>query len=428
MLNIPVYLLEGIPGHRAVQCPNPLPDKPKTPPIMEQTPRPTTSPPPHLAGDGLGAEAVNPFHVTYSPGLAAWMAENDLSIAFTTYTAGKLVLAGPGRGGTIAVSERNFGQAMALRTTDSGLYLSTKYQVWRFENGLDAGRLHDGWDRLYMPRRCEITGNVDVHDIHIDRDGRLLVAVTAYNCLAQLDGRASFSPLWRPPFIDAMVNEDRCHLNGFCLEDGRPAYATVIAPTNTAGAWRDRRADGGQVIDLRDDSTLADGLAMPHTPRLYRDRLYLLEAGSGWFGTIDRKAGRFERIAWCPGFLRGLAFFADYAVVGLSKPRNKVFAGLPLDGELENRGQEPECALYVLRLSDGALCHKLTITGSVEEIYDTAFLPGTQQPLLVGLEGEEIGKYVAIGPDNSVRPRDTDEIYLRPAEAHLGDDTIASLL
>ena len=177
----------------------------------------------------------------------------------------------------------------------------------------------------------------------------------------------------------------------------------MIGASNTAAGWREMRADGGLVIDMRSDEVVGGGLAMPHTPRLYGGELYVLEAGSGWFGRIDRKKGKFERLSWFPGFLRGLSFHGDYAVIGLSKPRNKIFAGLPLDEELNKRKREPECAVYVVRLSDGAVCHSLTITGSVEEIYDTAVLAGTRQPLLVGLEGEEIGKYVAVGPDRSDR-------------------------
>ncbi len=358
---------------------------------------------PILAGDGVGVEDDNPFHVTYSGDLGAWMAHHNVSLAFTTYTAGKVVLIGPGLAGNIAVSERNFGHAMALRVTETGLYLSTEHQVWRFENGLEPGCHLDGWDRIYMPRRCDVTGAVDVHDIHIDRDGRLLVAVTLYNCLAELDGKGSFSPVWRPSFISEIANEDRCHFNGFCLEDGEAAYATVIGASNTAAGWRKMRADGGMVIDMRSDEIIVGGLAMPHTPRIYRGALYVLEAGSGWFGKVDRTTGTFQQLAWFPGFLRGLSFHGGYAVIGLSKPRNKIFTGLPLDEELNKREREPECAVYVVRLSDGAVCHTLTITGSVEEIYDTAVLAETRQPLLVGLEGDEIGKYVAVGPDRSGR-------------------------
>ncbi|EHS52559.1 Conserved hypothetical protein CHP03032 [Rhizobium sp. PDO1-076] len=357
------------------------------------------APKPHIAGDGVGKADSNPFHVTYSQGLVAWMRGHNLSLGFSTYAAGKVVLIGPGLCNNVAVSERNFGQAMALCVTETGLYLSTKQQVWLFENGLDAGCQLNGWDKLYMPRRSHVTGAVDIHDIHVDRDGRLLVAVTLYNCLATLDGLGSFSPVWRPDFIDRIVNEDRCHFNGFCMEDGVPAYASVVGASNTAHGWRQLRADGGMIIDIRNDHIVAQGLSMPHTPRIYRGELYLLEAGSGWFGRVDRRTGTFERHTWLPGFLRGLSFFGDYAVIGLSKPRNKVFAGLPLDSELERRGKQPECALYVVQLSSGKVLHKLAITGSLEEIYDTAILTGTSQPMLFGIESEDISKYIAIGPD-----------------------------
>ncbi len=99
---------------------------------------------PIIAGDGVGAPQQNPFHATFSSDFAAWMTAYDLSLGFTTYTAGKVVLLGPGRSGSIAVSERNFGQAMALRATENGFYLFTRYQVWRFENGLDVGASFDG--------------------------------------------------------------------------------------------------------------------------------------------------------------------------------------------------------------------------------------------------------------------------------------------
>jgi hypothetical protein len=47
------------------------------------------------------------------------------------------------------------------------------------------------------------------------------------------------------------------------------------------------------------------------------------------------------------------------------------------------------------------ICHRLAITGSVEEIYDTAVLAGCRQPMLIGTEGPEISKYIAVGPDRS---------------------------
>jgi hypothetical protein len=50
--------------------------------------------------------------------------------------------------------------------------------------------------------------------------------------------------------------------------------------------------------------------------------------------------GKFEPLTFCPGYLRGLAFCGDYAVVGLSQPRqDKTFGGLALDGDLALDGE-----------------------------------------------------------------------------------------
>jgi uncharacterized protein (TIGR03032 family) len=358
---------------------------------------------PMVVGDDVHKEPVAPFHLTFTPGFQAWLDRHDTGLAFSTYAAGKVVMVGRGQGGGYAVSERTFDMAMAMATTDDGFMLAMRHQVWRFANSLMPGQIYEGWDRLYLPRECHVTGAVDVHDLAIDRKGRLLAVVTGYNCVASLDMQGSFNPVWRPAFIDGIFGEDRCHLNGFCLEGGIPAYVTVIAPTNARGGWRDHRADGGQIIDMRSGKTVIGGLAMPHSPRLYRDKLWVLEAGTGWFGHVDRATGAFQKVTWCPGFVRGLRFVGDYALIGLSKPRNKVFEGLPLDGELRTRGREPVCGIYVVNIGTGEIEHRIDITGSVEELYDVTFMPGARAPLLVGLQGDEAKKFVFLGPDTSAK-------------------------
>jgi hypothetical protein len=40
----------------------------------------------------------------------------------------------------------------------------------------------------------------------------------------------------------------------------------------------------------------------------------------------------------------------------------------------------------------------------VEEIYDVALLPRVRQPLLVGLQGKEVGQLVRIGPEVALNP------------------------
>src|SRR6202047_2348499 len=146
--------------------------------------------------------------VTGSPHLSAWLAEQQVSLAFTTYQTGKLFLLGRHPDGRLAVFERTFNRAMGLWADGQTLWLSTLYQLWRFENVLGPGQLHDGHDRLYVPRVGYTTGDLDIHDVAVEASGRLVFVNTRFGCLATLSERDSFKPLWRPPFLTKLAAED----------------------------------------------------------------------------------------------------------------------------------------------------------------------------------------------------------------------------
>lgn len=344
---------------------------------------------------------INPFHLHLTSEFRLWLAAEGISLALTTYEGAKLVLIGPGLQGGTTVTERNFERCMALTVeSDRSIWVSTHHHIWRLENGLQPNRQLDGWDRIYLPRAAHVTGGVDVHDLSCDAAGNLFGVVTLYNCVARIGGGyGSFSPFWRPPFISSIIAEDRCHLNGFCMEDDLPAYASLVGVSDQENGWRAHRNDGGVLIDMRTDRIIAQGLSMPHTPRLHQGRLWFLEAGRGWLCRVDPVTGNVERLLWRPGFLRGLRFYGRYAFVCSSKPRDDTFKGLHLDKELEQRGESARCALDIIDIEDMRVVHSIEITGSVRELYDIAVLPGCRQPLLYGIEGEDIRKIVVLGED-----------------------------
>ena len=335
--------------------------------------------------------------ISTSRQFAAWLAEQQLSLALTTYQIGKLFLIGRKPDGELSIFERSFNRCMGLCTTANGLYLSSLYQVWRFENVFTAGEQQDGYDRLYVPQVGYTTGDLDIHDLAVDGDGRLVFVNTLFGCLATLSETHSFKPLWRPRFVSRLAAEDRCHLNGLAIRDGRPAYVTAVSQSDVVDGWRDHRADGGVVIDVASDEIIAGGLSMPHSPRWYRDRLWLLNSGSGEFGYVDRAAGRFVPVTFCAGYLRGLAFHGDFALVGLSKPRhNRTFSGLPLDDRLQAHGAEARCAVQVIDLRSGDIVHWLRFEGIVDELYDVVTLPGVRRPMALGFKTDEIRRVLSI--------------------------------
>jgi len=167
--------------------------------------------------------------------------------------------------------------------------------------------------------------------------------------------------------------------------------------------WRDRRRDGGCLLEVPSGRVMASGLSMPHSPRLYRGRVWLLNSGAGMVGSVDPAGGSFEPLTFCPGYLRGLAFCGDHAVVGLSQPRqDKTFGGLALEGELARRGAEARCGLLVIDLRSGDVAHWLRIEGMVRELYDVAVLPGVVRPMALGFKTEEIQRTIAMDDEESL--------------------------
>ena len=199
---------------------------------------------------------------------------------------------------------------------------------------------------MYVPRTLHITGQLDAHDVGVTSDGDPIFVNTRFNCLATVDARHSFREIWRPSFITELVDEDRCHLNGLAMQNGKPAYVTAVSRSNTIDGWRDRRMDGGIVIDVASGEIVCEGLSMPHSPRIHNGELWVLNAGTGEFGVVEglrdgKGKGTFVPRIFCPGFLRGLDFIGNFAFAGLSKPRYARFEGLALDQRLKDTDSEP---------------------------------------------------------------------------------------
>ncbi|NIA69655.1 TIGR03032 family protein [Pelagibius litoralis] len=202
-----------------------------------------------------------------------------------------------------------------------------------------------------------------------------------------------------------MAAEDRCHLNGLAMQEGRARYVTAVSQSDVADGWRDRRGDGGCVIDVASGEIVVAGLSMPHSPRLHNGRLWLLDSGTGYFGYVDPEKGNFERVAFCPGYLRGLSFIGNFAVVGLSRPRgNRTFSGLALDDNLAKADSDARCGLMVIDLKSGDIVHWLRIDGVVEELYDVVILPGAVRPMALGFKTDEIRRVLNVGEPGALVP------------------------
>lgn len=340
------------------------------------------------------------FALTSSRHFSEWLGSTGAALAFSTYQAGKLFFIGVKPDAKLSIFERSFARCMGLGVSADArsLLVATEFQIHRLDNVLEPGSADaQGYDGCFAPHQSWITGDLDVHDIGFGADGLPVFVNTLFNCVATVSPGFSFRPVWQPPFISRLAAEDRCHLNGMALDGGVPRFVTAVSRSDAADGWRDRRSDGGIVIDVASGKVVCTGLSMPHSPRLYQGQLWLLDSGNGQFGSVDLASGRFEPLAFVPGFARGLSFIGNNAVIGLSLPRdNRTFSGLALDAELAARDTEARCGLAVIDLTNGDMVHWVRIEGVVRELYDVAVLPGTRCPSAIGFKGNEIKRVIAI--------------------------------
>jgi uncharacterized protein (TIGR03032 family) len=335
--------------------------------------------------------------ITASRLFVSWLAGQNASVAFTTYQAGKLFFVGLNAQGELAIFNRNLARVMGIAVHEQSLWVATLWQLWRFENALKPGEMHGAFDRYYVPQLAYTTGDIDVHDVSVTTNGDPIFVSTLFSCLAKPDPKYSFDPIWKPSFVSKYVAEDRCHLNGLAMRDGAAAYVSCVGRSDVNDGWREHRRAGGLIIDISNNDIVCGGLSMPHSPRWHQGQLYLLNAGSGELGYVDFQSGKFIPIVFCPGFLRGLSFVGDFAVVGISKQRqNRTFSDLVLDQQLADRGVSARCAVQVIDLKRGEVAHELRLDGVIEELFDTAIIPNARSCGAVGFMSDEIVRTLSL--------------------------------
>lgn len=318
----------------------------------------------------------------YTHSLPPLLDQLGVSLLVSTYQAGKVVAVGVADGELI-LSYHNFERAMGLAVRPDGIAVAARAQIWHLRGAPDhAPRIEPAGrhDACFLTRTSHFTGEIQAHELAWAGDDLWLVN-TAFGCLCTFDNKHSFVPRWRPPFLTALTPDDRCHLNGLAVQDGAPRYATAFAETDTPRGWRETKATSGCLIEVPGGRTVSRGFAMPHSPRVHRGRVWMLDSGTGRLVRVDPASGRAETVAELPGFTRGLALHGRFAFVGLSKIREtSTFGGLPIAA----RRPELKCGVGAVDLDTGRLVGHLEFVTGVEEIFDVQVLPGVRCPAVSG--------------------------------------------
>lgn len=340
------------------------------------------------------------FDIAASNHFASWLAGQSVSLAFATGRTSKVFLIGFGDDDTpLSITERNVDRCHGLVAEERGLYAAADWQIWRFHNALGPGQSVDGFDAVYAPKASHVTGEIGCRDLAVDADRRLIFISSLFNCLGYLSRDHSFRPVWKPDFVSKYIAEDRCHLTGLALSEGYPHYVTATAVADSKGAWRDGRADGGVVIDVRNGDIVASGLSLPRAPRMHGKTLWLQEAGTGYLGRVDLHTGEFERVTFCPGYLRGMDIVGNFAVACVSTAYEE--DGLDLIGNLRDREMQARCGIVVIDLSSGNIVHWLRLEGVIDELHAVAVLRGIRRPRMIGFKSDEISRTISLPPDTA---------------------------
>ena len=321
-------------------------------------------------------------------------------LILSTYQAGKLVILRPD-GNTINTHFRQFSRPMGMAADQQRLMLGANLDIVEFRNMPEvAKRLHDPprHDAVYMMRRVHLTGHIDIHEMAWDADGHIWFVNTLFSCVCTLDTKSSFVPRWRPKFVSHYAPEDRCHLNGLAMRNGIPRYVTALGETNTHEGWRANKRDGGVIIDITTNKVITRGLSMPHSPRWYDNRLWVLESGRGALCTVDPKTGARTDVARVPGFCRGLDFIGPIAFIGLSQLRGTTpFTDIPITDDNSDRLS----GVWAVHLQTGKTIAFLKFTGGVQEIFAVQAVRGVLFPEIIQ-EGELLTNSYAL-PDKALK-------------------------
>ena len=325
-------------------------------------------------------QPLPPFSCIYSPNVPELLTQLGCTLAISTYQAGKVIFISPKDEEYLVQLPRTFNKAMGITLHGRKMAIATKDEVVVLANSPELATHYpknpNTYDGLFMPRATYYTGQIDIHDLDYGSDNSLYAVNTSFSCLIKIDDDYNFRPIWKPPFITSLASEDRCHLNGMAMKDGKPKYVSAFNQGDTFQSWRKVVTTDGIIMDVTTNEVVASNLAMPHSPRLFGDELYLLLSATGELIRLDVNTGKYDVVNQVDGFVRGLARCGDYVFVGLSRLRknSSTFAKLAIADKALQAG------VAIFHLPTGAFIGEIKYQSSVDEIYDVQVIPNMVRP------------------------------------------------
>jgi len=357
------------------------------------------------------------FSSTATDNFAKILKALNISLAVTSYQSARLILV-LSDGETIDTNLKAFPRPMGIYADENHITLGTFNQVLEFKRADDIlesiknGSLDNTGnfstkvlekdkekmqelkeqrdeeiaevrkaDALYLPRASLTTGMINIHDIAWGDEG-LWVVNSTFSCPSTLSPDNSFVARWKPKFISKLVPEDRCHLNGMAMLNGKPKYVTTFNMEDSRDSWSEGRIDYGTLIDIDTDEILIEGMIMPHSPKVYKGEVYVCESGLGVVWRYNPITKEKAQVVKLQGFTRGLYFYGGVMFVGLSQVRA---SEIKTPSPISTMYDETYAGVWMINLEDNTEIGHIKFDGDVDQIYDIAIIPDSTMPELLNV-------------------------------------------
>lgn len=269
--------------------------------------------------------------------------ENDISIAFTSVNPYSVNIVSCNSIKRISSDSQKSSPPRAISVINNELAVSVDNAVLFYKKIKN---------NFILERIREM--NVSSHDVYYNDE--IYYVDTPKSCISKINKNGQQELVWKPWWITS-EEEDISHLNGMCFVDNELHYATAFS--DSPHSWRNDNIDSGVVIDIKNKKIIASQLKKPHCPRWHNNKLWFLESQDAYLTTIEK--GKKERKIKFPGFLRGLDFYNNLAIVGSSQIRNtNPFAEMP----------NANSAIYIADIVSSKILEYAILEDSINEIFD----------------------------------------------------------
>lgn len=330
------------------------------------------------------------FSSSYTDNMPKLLHGLNISLIASSYQAQRIFFI-RSDGSKINTHFKVFKRPMGIAVDEESITLGTFDRVIKFIRSDASKEIFEDSEKIdscFIANAIHITGMINIHDIAYGNEG-LYIVNSAFSCISKLTSNYSFEPYWKPDFISELVPEDRCHLNGMALRDGKPRYVTTFNTLDKEGSWKKSKDKSqGTLIDIKNNEILLNNLYMPHSPRYKDGKIYFCESGKGFVYSYDIKTKEKSVLVELNGFTRGIDIYGPLMFVGTSKIRDSNETSIL---SMENN-ENTFCGIYVINLENNTIIGEIIFKGDIEQIYDISILSGTSYPELIEPDNENLKK------------------------------------